>query len=82
MKNISVIDEAHMRDTLYGMFFHSTHIMEKASGTATVWSEGPFEATADKGFALRARVVRRLAMLDLCEAAFKEAQSKWGEVDY
>ena len=77
-----MIDDAHTRDALYGMFFHSTHLMEKDSGSYTVWCEGDFEATADEGFALRARVIRRLAMLDLCDAAFKEAQSKWGQIDY
>lgn len=80
-KQHQLIDDAPNRDALYAMFFQLSHVMEQSTGPA-IWNQGSFEVTSDEAFALRDRVLRRIALFDLYTAAFQEVQSKKGLVDW
>lgn len=70
------IDDAPTRDTLHGMY----HQLDRAMNTMEISSSvrckaGEFIGTFDELFALRDRVLRRLAVFDLCGKALAEAKA-------
>ena len=66
------IDDAPNRDTLL-RYFHE--IDENMGAPDQTKAHGDFHGDFDTLLTLRDRVVRRLAMLELCDKAFQEARA-------